>query len=81
MTLEERRDETERWMNVIRDPARRAAMVNRYWGSFMKTHVKFRNRLKVREQELVALRSKVAELEAKIAVSASSKDQCLRAVE
>lgn len=81
MTLERRRDETERWMNIIRDPARRAAMVNRYWGSFMKAHVKFRNRLKVREQELVALRSKVAEFEAKITVSASSKDQCLRAVE
>ncbi|MET0634302.1 MAG: glycosyltransferase family A protein [Xanthobacteraceae bacterium] len=67
MTLEQRRDETERWMNVIRDPAERAAMVERYWGGFAKFHVPLHGRLLAREQELHALRLKATDLDHKIA--------------
>jgi len=36
LTLEQRRDETARWMSVIRDPAHRAAILDRYWGGFVQ---------------------------------------------
>lgn len=67
MTLEQRRDETVRWMNVIRDPAERAAMVDRYWGGFAKFHMSLHGSLLAREQELHALRLKGADLDNKIA--------------
>jgi len=36
LTLEQRRDESARWVNVIRDPAHRAAILDRYWGGLMQ---------------------------------------------
>jgi len=78
MTLEQRREETERWMTVVRDPAQRAALVNRYWGSFMKTHLKLQRRVKARERELAALQSKLAEREAETAAPAASTTEASR---
>ncbi len=63
MTLEQRYNETARWMNVIRDPARRAVLVNRYWGSFMKSHIHLQRRSKIRGERLTALKLKLADLE------------------
>jgi glycosyltransferase involved in cell wall biosynthesis len=62
MTLEQRRDETARWMNVIRDPAQRAVLVNRYWGGFMKSHVQLQRRSKMSGERLAALKLKLADL-------------------
>jgi succinoglycan biosynthesis protein ExoW len=61
MTLEQRRDETARWMNVIRDGAQRAALVNRYWGGFAKLHVSLHDHAMACERELQELRAKVAD--------------------
>jgi glycosyltransferase involved in cell wall biosynthesis len=37
LTLEQRRDETARWLDVIRDPAQRATLVDQYWGGFVRS--------------------------------------------
>jgi glycosyltransferase involved in cell wall biosynthesis len=66
MTMEDRREETARWMNIIRDAAQRAALVDRYWGGFAKSHLPLHSRLMAREQELIELRSKLADLEARV---------------
>jgi glycosyltransferase involved in cell wall biosynthesis len=62
MTLEQRRDETARWMHVIRDPGQRAVLVNRYWGGFMKSHIQLQRRSKMRGERLAALKLKLADL-------------------
>lgn len=64
MTLDQRRDETARWMNVIRDPIDRAALVNRYWGGFAKLHVSLHDHAERCERELEELRAKLTEAEA-----------------
>jgi len=61
MTLEQRRDETARWMTVVRDPARRAALVNRYWAGLAKRHVALHDLAVAREREIEELRAKLAE--------------------
>jgi succinoglycan biosynthesis protein ExoW len=64
MTMDERRAETERLMAIIRDPAQRAATVDRYWASYMQAQARFMDLLAAREQEMEALRAKIADLEA-----------------
>jgi succinoglycan biosynthesis protein ExoW len=61
MTLEQRRDETARWMNVIRDPAQRAALVNRYWGGFARLHVALHDHAAACERELEELRARITD--------------------
>jgi glycosyltransferase involved in cell wall biosynthesis len=53
MTADERRAETARWMDVIRDPSRRAAMVDRYWGGLVQM---LGSQLAARQRELDAVR-------------------------
>jgi glycosyltransferase involved in cell wall biosynthesis len=61
MTLEQRREETTRWMNVIRDPVQRGALVDWYWGSFVKkAYVPLASQLAASEKELQSLRKQVA---------------------
>jgi hypothetical protein len=54
MTLEQRRDETIGWMNVISDPVRRAALVNRYWGGI--AHAKSRFQMIARLRRFALMR-------------------------
>jgi succinoglycan biosynthesis protein ExoW len=76
MTLEQRRDETVRWMDVIRVPAQRAVMVDRYWGGFAKFHVPLHSRLIAYEQELAERNTQLAVLnEAK-----AERDQAIGAL-
>jgi len=66
VTLQQRRAETERWIRVIRDPAQRAALVDRYWGGFAKRHVPLHSRLTRTERELAALHEKAAGFEGRL---------------
>ena len=39
MTLEQRREETAHWMNIVSDASQREALVDWYWAGFAKFHV------------------------------------------
>jgi len=68
MTPAQRYDETTRWMNIIRDPQRRAALVEQYWGSLVQTRLPLMNLAERREKELESLRARITDLEAKTTV-------------
>lgn len=73
VTLQQRREETVGWMNVIRDPAQRGALVDRYWGGFAKRHVPLHSRLtrtelelRARERDVVALHERALGFETRL---------------
>jgi glycosyltransferase involved in cell wall biosynthesis len=73
--LEQRREETERWMDVIRDPAQRAAFSDRWRQGFVRQLMALPGRIEECEQELDGLRKKLAVLESREADASHSQSQ------
>src|SRR5437762_5486672 len=74
MTAQQRREETARWMDVIRDPHRRATMVDRYWGGLVQAHLPLIGLAQAREKKLEGLRKKIADLEARPTVQDAASE-------